>query len=35
MMPDLTIMVPELEFDRKITNINISQEKYTTLGVIY
>jgi hypothetical protein len=27
MMPDLTVMVPELEIDRKVSNINISKEK--------
>jgi hypothetical protein len=27
MMPDLTEMVPELEIDRKVSNIDISKEK--------
>jgi hypothetical protein len=27
MMPDLTVMVPELEIDRQLVNIYISEEK--------
>jgi hypothetical protein len=27
MMPDVTVMVPELEIDRKISKIDVSKEK--------
>jgi hypothetical protein len=27
MMPDVTVMVPELEIDRKVSKINVSNEK--------
>jgi hypothetical protein len=33
MMPDLTVMVPELEINRKILKIQISKEKCTGSGV--
>jgi hypothetical protein len=33
MMPDLTVMVLELEIDRKISKIHISKEKCTGTGV--
>jgi hypothetical protein len=32
MMPDLTVMVPELEIDRKLLNIDISKKKCTGPG---
>jgi hypothetical protein len=33
MMPDLTVMVPELEIDRQISKIHISNEKCTGPGM--
>jgi hypothetical protein len=32
MMPDVAVMVPELEIDRTVSNIYISEEKFTGSG---
>ena len=32
MMPDVTVMVPELEIDRKVSNLYIYEEKFTGPG---
>jgi hypothetical protein len=32
MMPDVAVMVPELEIDRKVSNLYISEEKFTGPG---
>jgi hypothetical protein len=34
MMPDLTATVPELEIDRKVSNINVSKEKCAGPGML-